>query len=180
MRRAPLTILKFSNVKTYMQSGAGVLGAPDDSTAGISKEIERIIPHDFGFSVPVFSRASKEPEKVVECNPVLMIPAIDHSKPHVTFPSDTPLKTAADPSPPLAKKPKPFYIIGRDIYLNRQNAEPNDFEYSCGHGAIKGNGSCKPYISKQLWISAVGWNKTMRNRRVYGCAFSKKVRMRNP
>ncbi len=125
MRRAPLTILIFSNVITYMQSGAGVIGAPDDSTSGVSQWFERIIPHDFGFSVPVFSRASKEMEKVVKCNPFLKHPAIDHSKPHVTFLSDTPLKTAADLSLPFAAEPDQCYIIRRDINLYRPDGYGN-------------------------------------------------------
>lgn len=125
MRRAPLTILKFSNVKTYMQSGDIVFGAPDDSTAGVSKWFERIFPHDFGFSVPVFSRALKVMGKIIKCNQFLKHPAIDRSKPHVTFLSDTPLKTAADPSLPLAVESDQCYIIKREMNLYRPDGYGN-------------------------------------------------------
>jgi hypothetical protein len=49
-----------------------------------------------------------------------------------------------------------------------------------GYGAITGYSSCKPYISKHLRISDIGWRKTTRNQVVYGYAFSKRIHMKNP
>ena len=115
--RASFGDLGFANVKTYVQSGNIVFETPDDSTAGVSKKIEQKIQRDFGFSVPVFLRTSKELEQTVRHNPFLKDPAIDQSKLHVTFLLEAPSKAALAQLQPLAAKQEQFRIIGRDIYL---------------------------------------------------------------
>jgi uncharacterized protein (DUF1697 family) len=123
--RSSFSALGFSNVKTYVQSGNIVFEAPNDSIASFSKQIEQKILHDFGFLAPVFMRTSKEMEKIIKGNPFLNLPAIDHSKLHVTFLSDTPLKTASEQLLPLAVEPEQFYIAGREIYLYCPNGYGN-------------------------------------------------------
>ena len=80
---------------------------------------------DFGFSVPVLLRTSKEMELAVERNPFLQDPAIDHSKLHVTFLMDAPPVLALERLQPLAVKPEQLRIIGREIYLYCPNGYGN-------------------------------------------------------
>jgi uncharacterized protein (DUF1697 family) len=115
--RASFAALGCSNVKTYVQSGNVIFEAANDSTASLSERIERQISRDFGFSVPVFLRTSKEIAEIIERNPFLKDAAIDHSKLHVTFLSDAPPKAAIEQLQPLAAKPEQLRIVGREIYL---------------------------------------------------------------
>src|SRR5712675_1522139 len=82
--RASFAALRFSNIKTYVQSGNVIFEAADSSVANLSEKIERRILRDFGFSVPVFLRTAKELEEIIKLNPFLTDAAIDHSKLHIT------------------------------------------------------------------------------------------------
>jgi uncharacterized protein (DUF1697 family) len=115
--RTSFGALGFSNVKTYIQSGNVVFEAANDSAISLSKKIAQMILRDFGFSVPVFLRTSKEMEDIIKRNPLLKIPAIDQSKLHVTFLSDEPPKVTSASLQPLAAKSEQFRVVGREIYL---------------------------------------------------------------
>jgi uncharacterized protein (DUF1697 family) len=130
-----------------VQSGNVVFGASNDSTVSLSKKIAQKILHDFGFSVPVFLRTSEEMEKIIKSNPFLKNPAIDHSKLHVTFLSDTPIKTAAELLLLLTVEPEQFYIIDREIYLYCPN----------GYGNTKRSNTA---IEKKLSVGATTRNWT--------------------
>ncbi|HUD84005.1 MAG TPA: DUF1697 domain-containing protein [Candidatus Saccharimonadales bacterium] len=123
--RACLAKLEFSNIKTYVQSGNIIFETSNDSAASLSRKIEQKILRDFGFSVPVFLKTSKEMEEAIKRNPFLKVFAIDHSKLHITFLSDAPPKTALEQLLPLAVKPDQFRIIGREIYLYCPNGYGN-------------------------------------------------------
>lgn len=148
--RASFAALGFSNIKTYVQSGNVVFEAAKDSAASLSKQIEEKILRDFGFSVPVFLKTAKELEEIIKRNPFLTDPAIDHSKLHVTFLSDTPPKTALEQLQPLAIKPEQFHIMGREIYLYCPN----------GYGRTKLSNSA---IEKKLSVGATTRNWTTTN-----------------
>jgi len=109
--------LGFSNVKTYVQSGNIVFGAAKNSPAQLTKIIKQQISRDFGISVPVFLRTSKEMTEVIQRNPFPKDPSVDQSKLHVTFLSDAPAKAALDHIKPLAAQSEKIQIIGREIYL---------------------------------------------------------------
>jgi uncharacterized protein (DUF1697 family) len=115
--RASFAALGFRKVKTYVQSGNVVFEATNDSAASLSKKIEKKILCDFGFSVPVLLKTSKEIEEIIGCNPFLKTVGIDHSKLHVTFLSNDPPETALEQLRPLAATSEQFRIIGREIYL---------------------------------------------------------------
>ena len=115
--RASFARLGFSNVKTYLQSGNVIFEDANDSVANLSEIVEQKISRDFGLSVPVFLKTSKEIEGIIKRNPFLKDTAIDHSKLHITFLSNAPPKASLEQLLPLAAKPEQLRIIGREIYL---------------------------------------------------------------
>ena len=119
------TTRRFPHIKTYVQSGNVVFETANDSAVSLSKKIERKILGDFGFLVPIFLRTAKELEKIIQRNPFLKVPAIDHSKLHVTFLSDDSPQTALEQLQPLAKPPEQFHVLGREIYLYCPNGYGN-------------------------------------------------------
>jgi uncharacterized protein (DUF1697 family) len=115
--RASLSKLGFTNVKTYVQSGNIIFESENNSTSTHSTKIEQMIVRDFGFSVPVFLKTSKEMQEVVKRNPFVKDSAIDQSKLHVTFLSGAPPATALEVLRPLAAASEQFQISGREIFL---------------------------------------------------------------
>ena len=143
--RASFGALRFSNVKTYIQSGNVVFAAEDRSVADVCKKIERRILRDFGFSVPVFLRTASELEETIKRNPFLTDTAIDRSKLHVTFLSAAAPATALEVLQPLAAKPEQIRVIGRQIYLYCPN----------GYGQTKLSNTA---IEKKLSVGATTRN----------------------
>jgi uncharacterized protein (DUF1697 family) len=123
--RASFTAMGFSNTKTYIQSGNIIFEASNDSTANLSEKIGQRILGDFGFSVPVTLKTAKEMEQIIKRNPFLGMPAIDHSKLHVTFLDDDPPKKALEQLLPLASKPEQVHIIGQEVFLYCPNGYGN-------------------------------------------------------
>ncbi len=115
--RASFEALGFDGVKTYVQSGNVIFESEQKSPAGLSNKIEEKIQRDFGFTVPVLLKTSKEIDQIVSDNPLLKEKGIDHSKLHVTFLSDAPPKMAVKVLEPLATSRERFRILNREIYL---------------------------------------------------------------
>jgi uncharacterized protein (DUF1697 family) len=115
--RASFEALGFDGVRTYVQSGNVIFESEQKSLAGLPKKIEEKIQRDFGFTVPVFVKTSKEIEQIVSDNPLVKEKGIDHSKLHVTFLSDAPPTTAVKVLEPLATDRERFRILNREIYL---------------------------------------------------------------
>ncbi len=109
--------LGFGEVKTYVQSGNVVFQSERKSPAELTRTIEAKIQRDFGFTVPVLVKTSKELARIVHKNPLLRVKGIDVSKLHVTFLSDAPPKTAARVLEDLATTRERFRILNREIYL---------------------------------------------------------------
>ena len=109
--------LGFGEVKTYVQSGNVVFQSERKSPAELTRTIEAKIQRDFGFTVPVLVKTSKELARIVHKNPLLRVKGIDVSKLHVTFLSDAPPKTAAKALEDLATTRERFRILNREIYL---------------------------------------------------------------
>ena len=80
--------LGFDGVRTYVQSGNVIFESEQKSPTGLSNKIEDKIQRDFGFTVPVLLKTSKEMEQIVGDNLLVKEKGIDHSKLHVTFLSD--------------------------------------------------------------------------------------------
>jgi uncharacterized protein (DUF1697 family) len=115
--RASFETLGFSRVRTYVQSGNVIFQAPKTSSAILSKDIERKILSDFGFSVPIVLRSSEEMKKIADDNPFLKERGINHSKLHVTFLSEVPRKDALGRLDALNPVPDRFCIKARELYL---------------------------------------------------------------
>ncbi len=115
--RTSFTALGFGEIKTYVQSGNVVFQSKRKSPAELTRTIEAKIQRDFGFTVPVLIKTSKELAQIVRDNPLLRVKGIDVSKLHVTFLSDAPPKTAAKALEDLATTRERFRILNREIYL---------------------------------------------------------------
>ena len=113
--RTSFTALGFGEVRTYVQSGNVVFQSERKSE--LIRTIEAKIQHDFGFTVPVLIKTSKELAQIVRDNPLLRVKGIDVSKLHVTFLSEVPPKTAARVLEDLATTRERFRILNRKIYL---------------------------------------------------------------
>ena len=115
--RALYESLGLDQPQTFIQSGNVVFEAKSEPAAKVCEKIERRILGDFGFSVPVLLKTSKELGEIVKRNPFLNDAAIDRSKLHVTFLSDIPPKTALEQLQPLAVPSEQLRVIGKEIYL---------------------------------------------------------------
>jgi uncharacterized protein (DUF1697 family) len=115
--RTSFATLGFGEVRTYVQSGNVVFELERKSPAELTRTIEAKIQRDFGFTVPVLIKTSKELAQIVRDNPLLRVKEIDVSKLHVTFLSDTPPKTAAEVLQDLATTRERFRILNREVYL---------------------------------------------------------------
>jgi len=115
--RTSFATLGFAEVRTYVQSGNVVFQSERKSPGELTRTIEAKIQRDFGFTVPVLIKTSKELEQIVRDNPLLRVKGIDVSKLHVTFLSHAPPKTAAKVLEDLATTRERFRILNREVYL---------------------------------------------------------------
>src|SRR5438874_13675040 len=72
--------LGFDEVKTYVQSGNVVFQCERKSPAKLTRTIEAKIQRDFGFTVSVFIKTSKELAQIVHDIPLLKVKGIEFSK----------------------------------------------------------------------------------------------------
>jgi uncharacterized protein (DUF1697 family) len=115
--RVSFEALGFGGVRTYVQSGNVIFESEQKSATELSKKIEEKIQRDFGFTVPVLVKTSKEMVQIVSDNPLVKEKGIDHSKLHVTFLFDAPPKTAVEALEPLARGREQLRVLNREIYL---------------------------------------------------------------
>jgi Protein of unknown function (DUF1697) len=74
--RASFAALGFGEVRTYVQSGNVVFQSERKSLAELTRTIEAKIQRDFGFTVPVLIKTSKELAQNVRGNPLLRVKGI--------------------------------------------------------------------------------------------------------
>ncbi len=115
--RRSFEALGFKSVKTYLQSGNVIFGTAKRSPLQLSKKIERRISSEFGLPVSVIVRTSEELSRIIERNPFLKETGIDHSKLHVTFLSQQPLKATAQKLDVFDAAPDQFRWSDQEIYL---------------------------------------------------------------
>jgi Uncharacterized protein conserved in bacteria len=115
--RACFANLGFRNVKTYVQSGNVIFETHKDSAACLCEKIEKCILREFGFSVPVLLKTTKELQQIVRDNPFSKKPSIDPSKLHVTFLSKQAPKTAPAGLELLITNAEQFRVSGEEVYL---------------------------------------------------------------
>jgi uncharacterized protein (DUF1697 family) len=107
----------FSDVATYVQSGNVVFKAPAKISGDLAKKIEEMLLRRFSMTVPVIVRSSEEMGAVLRNNPFLKEDGIDSAKLHVTFLSQTPVKTALKGLDTIASGADRFHCCGQEIYL---------------------------------------------------------------
>jgi len=111
--------LKFSDVKTYIQSGNVSFKTKEKlSDVELAGKIEKAIYKKYSFEVPVIIRNEDELIKITSSNPFLKKKGIDIKKLHVTFLSQIPGKAEIDNISEVDYSPDRFAINGKEIYLH--------------------------------------------------------------
>jgi uncharacterized protein (DUF1697 family) len=114
--RAMFEDMRFSSVKTYVQSG-NVVFETDEPAAGLSAKIQKRILKDFGFEVHVVTKSAREMADIVKRNPFVKEKAIDQERIFVTFLSDDPPKNAVELLQPLVRGDEQMRVVGRAVYF---------------------------------------------------------------
>jgi len=115
--------LKFSEVKTYIQSGNVVFKSDSKiSDIQLARKIEKAISTKYKFEVPVIIRTKEELEKILSQNSFTKEKSIDLKKLHVTFLSETPDREKMEQIKEVDFSPDQFIIKGKEIYLHIPNS----------------------------------------------------------
>jgi uncharacterized protein (DUF1697 family) len=119
--RRSFETLGFMEVKTYIQSGNVVFKAAKSLPDKLSKRIENKLESDFGFAVPVVTRAAEEIGRAIEGNPFFGKHGIDETKLHVMFLSATPAADALKKLTEFAIAPERAQRLEKEIHLYLPN-----------------------------------------------------------
>lgn len=125
--------LKFTDVKTYIQSGNVIFKSNEKlSDLEFAKKIEEDIYKNYDFQVPVIIRRIDEMKHIISANPFLKEENIDVKKLHITFLSEIPDKENVESIEKIDFSPDKFVIHGKEIYLYIPNSYaetklPNNF-----------------------------------------------------
>jgi uncharacterized protein (DUF1697 family) len=115
--RASCESLKFTDVKSYIQSGNLILRAPKLAATALSKQLEECIVRDFGFSADVIARTREEMKSILDGNPLLKEKDLDAAKLHVAFLRGKPLPESLTRLQELTLPPDQVRSSGREIYF---------------------------------------------------------------
>ena len=111
--------LKFKDVNTYIQSGNVSFKTNEKlSDTQLAEKIEKAIHKKYNFLVPVVIRNREELKKIISSNPFLKDKNIDVEKLHITFLSDTPVKSSVESIEGIDFSPDKFIIKEKEIYLH--------------------------------------------------------------
>ena len=124
--------LRFTNVKTYIQSGNVMFDAPEKDPHEITKRIEKGLLKLLGFEVKVFVRTILQIEEMLNQNPFKKVKSSDEVKMYVTFLAE---ELKMKPMLPLISANKDLEVIcieGCDVFsLSRpykgRSTFPNNF-----------------------------------------------------
>lgn len=116
--RESFEALGFDHVRTYLQSGNVVFGAPKTAPAALAQSVERRLLKDFDFPIRVLVKSEREMQQVLADNPFLSEAGIDPAKLHVAFPFQAPADAALRKLDALAKGRDRFSLVGGAIYLH--------------------------------------------------------------
>jgi uncharacterized protein (DUF1697 family) len=115
--------LKFTDVKTYIQSGNVIFKSNEKlSDLEFAKKIESKIYKNYDFQVPVIIRRIDEMKHIISANPFLKEENIDVKKLHITFLSEIPDKENVESIEKIDFSPDKFVIRGKEIYLYIPNS----------------------------------------------------------
>lgn len=135
----------FSEVQSYIQSGNILFCHDEESTAELSREIERLIIRDFGFNVPAQVLTPEELWAVVNDNPFINKGSADIEKLHITFLSGNPDERLVEKLLSFSFPPDEILISGKAAYLHCPE----------GYGRTKYNNT---FIEKKLGVQATTRN----------------------
>lgn len=105
-----------SDVRTYVQSGNVVFGAPEATVRGLESRIPARILADFGMDVPLVLRSGAELAAVAAANP-FRARGEDPATLHVVFLAAAPEPGRAATLDPDRSPPDEFVAAGREVYL---------------------------------------------------------------
>ena len=109
--------LKFSDVRSYLQSGNVVFTSAETDRSAIARSIEAAIVDAYGYAVTIFVLDRADLEHTFTANPFLTGRSEDPAKLHVTFLADNPSPEMLDKLVPPANTSDEFHIDGERIYL---------------------------------------------------------------
>ena len=116
-----LSELKFSNIRTYIQSGNVVFEASDSDEIALAKLIENKIAEKYQFEVPTMIRTQQEMLDVIARNPLEIDEQNDFSKPYVIFLENEPAKDLVEKVMAFNSDKELFQIIGREVFIQYKN-----------------------------------------------------------
>ncbi|MCF8379062.1 MAG: DUF1697 domain-containing protein [Bacteroidales bacterium] len=109
--------MKFTEIKTYIQSGNVIFDAPDETNnPELSLRIEKSIKQKFGFDVPVIIRSAGELNESINRNPFYHEKA-DINNLHLTLLSDEPSNENKQQIGSSNFEPDKFIIDGKDVFI---------------------------------------------------------------
>lgn len=109
--------LKFTDVKTYVQSGNVIFRSSLSDKGKISDVIEKGIAKKFGYDVKVLVKTNKEIKDIISKNPFLKKSNPELIYLYVTFLYDSPEKNVLDKLKGYTNPVDDFQIIGNTVYL---------------------------------------------------------------
>jgi uncharacterized protein (DUF1697 family) len=115
--RASCESLKFTDVQSYIQSGNLLFRAPKLTDSALSKQIEKCIERDFGFSAEVIIRTREEMKSIVNSNPLSKDKGVDVARLHVVFLREKPSSESLKRLEELTLPPDRVRSSGREIYF---------------------------------------------------------------
>jgi uncharacterized protein (DUF1697 family) len=115
--RASCESLKFADVKTYIQSGNAVFRGPKMSSSALSRQLEKCIVRDLGFSAEVIIRTREEMKSIVNSNPLTEDKRVDVARLHVVFLREKPSSESLKRLEELTLPPDRVRSSGREIYF---------------------------------------------------------------
>ena len=109
--------MKFSNVKTYIQSGNVFFDLTKEiDNSELAQKIEKAIKKEFGFDVPVIVRTPKEIETIINQNPFYNKDT-DIIHLHLTFLNEEPTAENQEKTGLYDYEPDKFEIKGKDVFI---------------------------------------------------------------
>ena len=115
--RAVLESLGYTGVTTYIQSGNIVLDGKERTAAALVPKLEAAIAHEFGLTIDVVARTTRDLTAVIETNPFrTRVP--DTTKLHVAFLNQPPDRARVNSLDPARFAPDEFAVGASEVYLH--------------------------------------------------------------
>ncbi len=113
--------LRFSHVRSYIQSGSIIFDAESHDATRLAKTIEQKLRETLGYPVPVIIRKTGDLEKIVDGNPFIEEPGVDPTKLHVTFLAEMPDPELTRDLDLKKEENERFVVADKEVYLYLPN-----------------------------------------------------------